>query len=54
MKKNYMKPAMRVVQIQQKECILDASLDTNVGLNYGGGGSGTARSRSSDGWDDDD
>jgi hypothetical protein len=56
MNKEYITPAMRVVRIQQQCHILSGSindLNTNAGLNYGNGGSGTARSRSNDGWDDD-
>ena len=57
MKKKYMKPTMMVVTLQQQSiiCASDVtSVSGNADLNYGGGGSGTARSRSHGGsdWDD--
>ena len=63
MKKNYMKPALRVVRIQQKCQILSGSVtsvesgDTGIGdtgITGGGPGSGPARARSNGGidWDD--
>ena len=44
--KTYSKPTTKVVKIQQKFCILDASVEGNSGLRYGGRGSGPARARS--------
>ena len=58
MKKNYMKPALRVVRIQQKCQILSGSItDVNsgdTGIGYDGPGSGPARARQHGGidWDD--
>ncbi len=55
MKKEYMKPTMRVVKIQQKCKILSGSVtsvqSSDTGIGYGGPGSGPARARSFD-WDD--
>ena len=53
MKKNYMKPALRVVRIQQKCQILSGSV-TSVESGDTGIGSGPARARSNGGidWDD--
>ena len=55
MKKNYMKPALRVVRIQQKYQILSGSVTSvqggDTGITGGGPGSGPARARSFD-WDD--
>ena len=55
MKKNYMKPALRVVRIQQKCQILSGSVTSvesgDTGITGGGPGSGPARARSID-WDD--
>ena len=57
-KKAYQKPAMQVVKIQHKCNILSGSPVTgttnNVNMNYGGGNSGTARSRSFGDWDDEE
>ena len=58
MKKNYSKPAMRVVRIQQKCQILSGSVTSvesgDTGITGGGPGSGPARARSNGGidWDD--
>jgi len=61
MKKNYMKPALRVVRIQQKCQILSGSvtttstnLDEGETLTIGGSGSVQGRARSNGGidWDD--
>ena len=57
-KKEYMKPAMRVVKIQAANIICTSpggvtgvsSGDTGIG--YGGGGSGPAHARSFGGYDD--
>ena len=58
MKKIYQKPAMQAVTIRQKCNILGTSLGS-VGGNAGfnpkvSAGSGTARSRSFDDWDDEE
>ena len=58
MKKNYMKPALRVVRLQQKYQILSGSVTSvqggDTGITGGGPGSGPARARSYGGidWDD--
>lgn len=58
MKKNYMKPALRVVRIQQKCQILSGSVTSvesgDTGIGYDGPGSGPARARQHGGidWDD--
>ena len=58
MKKNYQKPAMQVVAISQQCNILTDSVHTvggNAGFNAKvSGGSGPARSRSFDDWDDEE
>jgi len=60
MKKNYQKPAMQAVTIRQKCAILASASEVNsVGGNAGfnskvSAGSGTARSRSFDDWDDEE
>ena len=59
-KKDYQKPAMRVVLLQHQQHLLAGSDVTNVnsgdtGIGYGGGGSGPARARQFNGgidWDD--
>jgi len=56
-KKEYQKPALQVVTIDIRHQLLNASLTgttNNVNMTYGGGGSGEARSRSLDGWDDEE
>jgi hypothetical protein len=59
MKKNYQEPALRVVKLQHKSCLLDASstsvheVSSNAGIGYGGGGSGIARGREF-GYDEDE
>ena len=48
MKKEYMKPTLRVVEINQRSCILSLSMtevNGNASLNYRGGGNGAARVR---------
>ena len=56
-KQEYMKPAMRVLEIQNQCQILSVSgvhsIDGNADMHYGGGGSGPARARQRDIWDDD-
>ena len=51
-KKEYQKPAMRVVKLQQQACLLTGSIFTTTSTNladededliYGGGGYGPAR-----------
>jgi hypothetical protein len=57
MKKNYVKPAMLVVEMAVQQ-MLAASGDKatgisgNVNWNWGGGSNGGGRSRESDDWDD--
>lgn len=58
MNKNYVKPTMRVVNLQQRMHIICAStvnsVSNNAGLGYGRGASDvSARSRGG-GWDDED
>ena len=58
-KKEYQKPAMRIVRIQHKFQILAGSNPVSsvnsgdTGIGYGGGGSGPAHARGFGGWDDD-
>ena len=54
-KKAYMKPAMNVVKIQQRACILSGSLDAN-GMNTKVQSEevGSAWSRGGSGWDDEE
>ena len=59
MKKIYKKPAMKAVAIRQRCAILQASAVSTVGGNAGfnttvSGGSGSARSRSFDDWDEEE
>lgn len=56
MKKTYMKPALMVVRVQQQGIICTSvdSIDSNVGLGYGGGGSGPAHAPRYGGFDLDD
>ena len=55
-KKVYKVPAMSIVCIQHNYQILSGSVNEvtsgDAGLNYGGGGSGTARARQYSDWDD--
>jgi hypothetical protein len=57
MKKAYLKPTMMVVTLQQQRIICNSNdvsrVSSNVGIDYGGGGSGPARARSYGGidWD---
>lgn len=55
-KKDYQTPTMRVVNIQQKPRLLSGSLTDistgDIGISYGGGGSGTANARAFDEWID--
>ena len=56
MKKEYQKPAVQVVKIQQT-LLLDASaqnIQSNANLKYGKGGSVSGRSRGFTDWDDDE
>ena len=52
MKKNYQKPEMKIVGLQQAG-IICASLTSidSTGFIYGGGGTGGARARLLDDWD---
>ena len=56
MKKEYIKPTVKVVQLQHRTHLLSGSvngLSNNAGLNENiGSGNGDARSRSFDGFDD--
>ena len=56
--KNYIKPEIIVVRLQHKGLLMQSpcsSITNNVGFNYGGGGSGSARTREQDNiWDDED
>lgn len=56
MKKNYVKPQMQVVKINQSANILEGSsvgkVGSNVGLGLGGGSSEGGRSRDYDDWDE--
>ena len=59
MKKNYLKPVMRVVRLKVRHQLLNASSVQSVGGNAGFneniiGGNGDARSRSNDWWDDEE
>jgi len=54
-KKDYQKPAMRVVRIQHQQIICTSVTSVSsgdTGLGFGGGGSGPARTRQHGGWDD--
>lgn len=55
-KKEYMKPALRIVRIEHQGIICTSVTGTtnNVNMIYGGGGSGPSRARSFDGWDDEE
>ena len=61
MKKMYAKPVLRVVKIQQMQMLCQSQSEVtnlgknNAGLQYGGGRTGSARSRSvgADDWDED-
>ena len=57
MKKTYLKPTIMVVTLQQHRIICTSnvsSVNSNVGIDYGGSGSGPARARQHSGidWDD--
>ena len=54
MKKDYMKPDMRIVRIEHQQIICISDVDSNVGMGYGGGSSVHGRSRSYDEWDDEE
>ena len=57
MKKTYLKPALMVVRVQQQGIVCTSGVDSvsgNVGLDYGGGGSGPARAPRYGGLDLDD
>jgi len=57
MKKVYSKLSMRVFQMEPRNCLLQASVNGvagNATLKYGGGGSGSARTRENDSWDEDE
>ena len=57
MKKNYVKPQMQVVKINQRRSILTGSdkvngISGNTNLGLGGGSSSSGRSRDYDDWDE--
>ena len=54
MEKDYQKPALQVVAIQAISMMAQSVNDGkgNAGIRYGGRGSGAARSRQYDSWDD--
>ncbi len=54
MQKDYQKPALQVVAIQAISMMAQSVNDVkgNAGIRYGGRGSGAARSRQYDSWDD--
>ena len=53
-KKDYQKPAMRVVTLRHTGMLMTSltGINSNTDLGYGGGGNGPARSRGFDDWDD--
>ena len=52
-KKNvYQHPMMRIVKIHQTQMLCDTSVQSNVGLKFGGGSTGEARSRQENDWED--
>lgn len=54
-KKEYMKPALRIVRIEHQGIICTSVNNVAGGtLKYGGGGSGPSRSRSFDDWDEEE
>ena len=56
-KKTYQQPQLQTVILQHQHLLLQTSvngLNSNAGLDYGGGSNGPARSRSFDGEDDED
>lgn len=57
MKKEYQKPGMYIVVLQNRTMLLAGSVTSttnNVNMTYGGSGSGPARARSFDDWDDEE
>ena len=58
MKKVYLAPTMTVVRLQPQGLLMSSNFSTitgNAGFTYGGGGSGSARTREQDNiWDDED
>ena len=56
MKRNYVKPQMQVVKINQSTFIMESksiSVSSNdTGITYGGGSSTSGRSRDYDDWDE--
>ena len=57
MKKNYVKPAMQVVEMAVQQMLAGSNpqatgIGGNSGLGWGGGSNGAARGRESDDWDD--
>lgn len=56
MKKNYQSPATMTVNVEMANLMQGTmtSMNSNVELNYRGGGSGPARGREGGSWDDDE
>jgi hypothetical protein len=56
MKKEYMKPQVEVVRVKTCLPLADSikTVSNTVGLEYGGGGSSSGRSRDYDDWDEDE
>ena len=52
MKKNYIKPTVQVVKVQQQNLLMNLSLQNNAGLTIEGPGIHEDRSRSIEDWDD--
>ena len=58
MKKEYQKPALRIVHIEHQQIICGSDAVTKVesgdaGIGYGGGGNGPNRARQHSVWDED-
>ena len=55
MKKTYLQPTMMVVRLQQQSIICTSNdvsrVNSNAGIDYGGGGTGPARARQNNGTD---
>lgn len=55
MKKNYHQPVMKMVKMQSENVICEVTnVDSNAGINYGGGGKGDARSGSTSIWEEEE
>ena len=57
MKRNYLQPSTKVVNVKATSSILSGSgvrsISSSAGIGYGGGNSGVARTREYNGWGDD-